>query len=1037
MLGGTDKLSTVSAAALRSLRLTIRRQPIRPTRRRLARLAPTLAAFAFGTVAVSRPAATQASAPLALGQSVQVALDPGRARSYSFALNADEYFQLAFSPAPPMRVSIELLDPEGQVAQRDEIAATQVLCGIAPSAGGFLLTIRPAEIGVRGEVEVAREISRAAGPGDVERCQGERAFWQGRAEEKEGDIDSALASYDRALSAYRKAADLTGQVKALFRAGRALHERGGPDNVERGRTKFEEALPLADQLAPSAATDRLAASACASLWSNVGLWLRNQGNAQRAEALYARAVEVSRAWPEDLDLAGRLKFLGDAAVQAGDRETGRQSYLEALSLAADDPARRDLSARAEIGLGQLSDRLEEAIAHFDVAGAMAPGDPEIAFLARHERCVALFRFGALGEALFECQAALVLACTTEDPLGNQAASLNTLGSLSVDLGSYQKAGDQFEQARQIFASIGATGAAAGALLNRGIAQLELEQFDPAHESLDRTLSIAREAHDPATEGLALVQLGKLELERPKGDPAQARHRLLEALDLAARSTDPALLADTRLQLAWAEARLGKPQDALVELAAALDLAESLGDPVRRSAVLTRRAEVLYAKGDLLAALSAVDQAVAVIDDLRTQATPGLRASFLARRRHTFELQIEILMRLADSKPDAGYDLRAFEASESARARSLLDLLAERRAGGETAPARALSAAQIQSVLAPGDLLLEYLRAQKATFLFAVTHDSLAAFRLDASTIDGSLRWFTAALASPQSLAPALRLRARTLYGALLAPVTDRLAKANRLIVAADGDLYDLPFETLTAPANEGTAPAYLVEGRAISYVPSASTLARLGDLPLADGPALVAFASPDPGGDLPHLPRVEEEVREIAELFPGQSRTFLGAEATEDRFRNERALIGTTRRLHFAAHGYLSEDPEQMGIHLSRDPARAGDGLLQAFEILDLDLHADLVVLSACETARGQRLAGEGTLGLPRAFFYAGARSVVVSLWRAEDRATAALMIAFYRALSRGVDKAEALRQAKLERIAAGDVPRLWAPFVLVGSPVR
>jgi CHAT domain-containing protein/Tfp pilus assembly protein PilF len=1017
--------------------LTIPAEPIRSARRRRDRLAGILAAFLSSAFATAWAGAAQDVAPLVLGQSVEVDPAPGATRAFSLRLSAGEYFQLAFSPDSAARVTVELRDPEGRVEQTAEVEATQVLCGIAQSAGDYSLGIRRAP-DTQGNLEVAREIGRPTRPGDVDLCRGERAFWQGRGEEKQGAIAPALASYDRALAAFEQAGDLTGQVKALFRAGRALYFRREPGDAKRGQAKYDQALPLADRLANAAATDRLAASACASLWGNVGLLLRDRGDAQGAEALYARAVEVARAWPKDLDLAQRLQFLGYSAAQAGDREKALRSYLEAVSLAQEEPPRRALSAQVEIGIGQMSDRLESALAHYDVAASLAPDDPEIAFLARHERCVALFRFGAFGEALSECQLALALTCDSRTAKADEAASFNTLGSLFVDLGSYEKASAHFERARQIFSEIGTPGPAGDAQLNRGVAQLALGQFDQAVQSFEQTLAVAREANDAASAGLALTQLGKLELERPNGDPARARQLLTEALALAERSNAPALEADARLELASAEARLGNSEGGLAQLVPALALAESLGDPVRRASVLTRRAEVLYARNELEAALAAVDQAAGLIDGLRTQATPGLRASFLARRRRTFELQIEILMRLHEAKPDAGYDAKAFEASESARARSLLDLLAERRAGGENSPtARALTAEQVHDALAPGDLLLEYLRSERATFLFAVTRDRLAAFRLDATAIDGSLRPFTASLANPQSVAQGIRLRATALYRVLLGPVTEFLTNARRVIVAADGDLYDLPFETLVAPATSGGRSAYLIESRTISYVPSASTLAHLGELPLGNGPEFLGFAAPEAGGGLPYLPLVEEEVRRIAALFPERSRIFLSAEATEVRFRSENALVTAARRLHFAAHGYLSEDPELMGIHLSRDPAHGSDGLLQAFEILGLDLHADLVVLSACETARGQRIPGEGTLGLPRAFFYAGARTVVVSLWRAEDSATAALMVAFYRALSRGVDKAEALRQAKLERIAAGDVPRLWAPFVLVGSPVR
>ncbi len=971
---------------------------------------------------------------IAVGQSVEIELSAGVPRSFDLEVGAGEYVQVVFSPRPGISIRASLEDPAQRTVASAEIAATQVLCGITDSAGLATLSIELAPASAPGRLTVEREIGRPARPGDPDHCAGDRAYWQGRAAERRGEIAAALEGYESALASYRKADDLAGQVQALFRSGRALGARGGPGDDARERTMYDQALPLAERLADLASTDLPAASACANLWGTVGRLHLERGDSDGAQAFYDRAVAVARAWPDDLDLPSRLKYMADAARQAGDRSAASAGYLETLALAGKNPV---LAAQAEIGLGQIADRLEEALAHFDVAAASVPESLEIAFLTRHERCVALSRFGALGEALQECQTALLLACATSGAKGNEAASLNNLGSLYVDLGSYDKAAAQFEQAETFFRSFGETGNAGDALLNRGIAEVALGRFDPAEKRLEEALAIARDGHDDRSQGVALVQLGRWDLLRPNGDPERARGRLSEALELATRTRAADLEADARLELSSALDRLGRSDEALAELETASGLAATLQDPIRQSAVLTRRAEILLDRGALDAALAAIDEAVRKVDALRAEATSGFRASFLARRRRTFELQVEILMRLHEAKPGEGYDVRAFEASESARARSLLDLLAERRAGGEAVAARALSASQIRAALGPGELLLEFLRSQDATFLFAVRSESLAAFRLDARAIGGTLRNFTGALADPRSLAPGLRLAGSKLYRALLGPVDGPIAEARRLIVAADGDLYDLPFETLVAPVRADAAAGFLIERLPISYVPSASILARLGDLPLREGPDFVGFAAPNPGGGLPALPKVEDEVLRIAALFPGRSRTFLGAEATEGRFRAELPAVGTAKRLHFAAHGYLSEDPEQMGIHLSPDPARRGDGLLQAFEILGLDLHADLVVLSACETARGQRVPGEGTLGLPRAFFYAGAKSVVVSLWRAEDRATAALMESFYRALAGGADKAEALRRAKLDRLAVGDVPRQWAPFVLVGSPVR
>jgi len=227
-------------------------------------------------------------------------------------------------------------------------------------------------------------------------------------------------------------------------------------------------------------------------------------------------------------------------------------------------------------------------------------------------------------------------------------------------------------------------------------------------------------------------------------------------------------------------------------------------------------------------------------------------------------------------------------------------------------------------------------------------------------------------------------------------------------------------------------------------VPSAGVLRGLrvkgiegqGDA-AADAPSLVAFGDPVYSRDsLPPLPATRLEVEAIARLYPtDRVAIYLGAEATEESVKSGRP--SSARRLHFAVHGQLDEmRPELSGLLLSREPQSNEDGILQAYEIFNLDLHADLVVLSACETGLGKQLAGEGLVGLSRAFFYAGTPSLVVSLWSVADASTADIMIEFYRRLNRGEGKAEALRSAKRQALDADRLahPFHWASFILVGD---
>lgn len=192
------------------------------------------------------------------------------------------------------------------------------------------------------------------------------------------------------------------------------------------------------------------------------------------------------------------------------------------------------------------------------------------------------------------------------------------------------------------------------------------------------------------------------------------------------------------------------------------------------------------------------------------------------------------------------------------------------------------------------------------------------------------------------------------------------------------------------------------------------------------------------GWKLHRLEASGQEVNGIAKLYePDEVTLYLRQAATEENVKGSSDL-GTARRIHFATHGVMSErQPQYSGLVLTLDEDPQEDGLLQVYEIFNLKLNADLVVLSACETGLGKEVKGEGIIGLTRAFLYAGTPSVVVSLWPVVDRSTARLMAKFYEELNQRPDKAEALRRAKLEMIKAGGRsahPFHWAPFILIGE---
>jgi CHAT domain-containing protein len=300
---------------------------------------------------------------------------------------------------------------------------------------------------------------------------------------------------------------------------------------------------------------------------------------------------------------------------------------------------------------------------------------------------------------------------------------------------------------------------------------------------------------------------------------------------------------------------------------------------------------------------------------------------------------------------------------------------------------------------------------------------------------------------------------RRLYDALIRPVRSNLpAKGvRRLTIIPNGPLFRLSFAALMSENGR-----YLIEDYAIHYAPAAGvfnytiqTKKRIADLPLSY--VLVANPSGMPstadGKALPRLPGSEEEVRRISQLLPqGKVTTLRGPNADEPSVR--KAMM-SAKVIHLATHGIV-DDRDPLGSYLALgriNNSATADGRLTAAEVYDLDLHADLVVLSACRTGLG-RISGDGVAGLARSFFYAGAASVVSTLWDVADGPASQLVTTFYSSLNRtsNEDKVDALRTAQLNLLRSlrngqlraetpfgslvlPEDPVLWAGFVLMGEP--
>ncbi|HEX4964689.1 MAG TPA: CHAT domain-containing tetratricopeptide repeat protein [Thermoanaerobaculia bacterium] len=704
----------------------------------------------------------------------------------------------------------------------------------------------------------------------------------------------------------------------------------------------------------------------------------------------------------------------------------------------------------------------------------------------------------------------------------EGLTLSNRGNLLGALGQTQRALDDLDRTLSLLEE----NSKAGALEIRGYLRSQAGQPGPAAKDLARALDLHRRAGDRRGEAVALNDLGLLyqSLDRKKArrafDEAAAIFRELgDRSNEAVVSVNRGRLRAGDGDLSGAEADFEWARKAFV----------AAGQPLNEAMALLGLAKVQRERGDLLGALRTVETSLARIEALRTQ--PGslaLRTSFFASYQDPFGFAVDTAMELHGREPRGGYDAKALETAERARARTLLDALAQAGANpwqrvdpalqareaaaregleaayqrrqalvGSGASATQLEAAERdlrqhlgelerleaaishsappdatfqplsleairKATLAPDTLLLEYALGERRSFLWVVSSRDLHSYELPRKAdLEEAAQKAHGLLADRRrtlvrrEVEPALARLSRLLLG----PAVSQLDR-HCLVVVPDGALHLIPFGALPDPAAEGVP---LLTHHEIVSVPSASSLAalRLEAAARKPAPALVAvladpvFESTDPRvasrrprpapsapGRSRRFPRLRfsrEEARDLLSLAPPGERLLALDFAASHELATSGAL-GRFRILHFATHAIVdTEQPELSGIVLSMvdELGRPRDGLLRTYQIYQLHLPADLAVLSACETALGKNIRGEGVVGLTRAFFHAGARRVMVSLWPVEDRATADLMHRFYEGLfRRGRTPAEALRQAQddMRRQPNRQDPHFWGGFVLQGD---
>jgi CHAT domain-containing protein/Tfp pilus assembly protein PilF len=881
----------------------------------------------------------------------------------------------------------------------------------------------------------------------------------GRTAVERGDLPTAEAYWRRALAIREKLAPGSLDVASIVNnLGSLMQLRSDLTGAE---DYLRRALAIRETLAPGSL------EVAASL-NNLALLVDDREDLAAAEQYLRRSLAiVEKLAPDSLEVAWRLNNLGNLARRRGDLAV------------ADDYYRRALILKERINPGNL-----DVASTLDNLGIVAGDRGDLAAAEKYYR----------------------RALTIEEKLAPRsldlASSLSNLGSLEAKRGDLAAAEESLRRALAIREALAPEGAGVAESLRSlgGVAERH-HDLATAEEHYRRALAMS-EKRTPGTLHVAssLTDLGNLAEKR--GDLAAAEEYHRRALEIRQRvAPGTTTEAESLHALGLIQRRSGRIETASDLLLRALDAFEHQttrlgGTEEVRSGFAAQYEGYYHDSIETLVELNRPAEALHVLERSRARSLLAL----LAERDVLFTADLAPDLAREKRLRDAEYDrvqariAQLSPAKDGAEVQELLDRLREVREKQEEIADRIrkasprfaslqypepLDLAGVRNALDPGTTLLAYSVGADKTVLFVVqptdvpgTGVAVLSLPVGETVLREKTEAFRNGIQRPLGVGrPALLARARGLYDILVRPAESQIAASRRLLISPDGPLHSLPFAALVRqePGSARTAAAYLVEWKPVHVVASATVYAELRKSrraePLQPG-RLVAFGDPrypvlskDQAGAIEDpdvrsvtqsfrlrpLPYTRNEVEDITSLFADRAQKYLGEEATEERAKS----VGKDARyVHFACHGTLDERfPLNSALALTI-PGRLAEGqdngLLQAWEIFDqVRLDADLVTLSACNTGLGKEMGGEGLLGLTRAFHYAGARSVLATLWAVSDKSTPLLMKRFYGYLRAGKSRDEALQAAQIDLIrmrpaAKGPLdlshPVRWAAFQLSGD---
>jgi CHAT domain-containing protein/tetratricopeptide (TPR) repeat protein len=851
--------------------------------------------------------------------------------------------------------------------------------------------------------------------------------------------EDARADFVAARDIYRTIGDRNDEAESLNDIALTYHYEG---ELDKALALYQEALAI-PVTPPNPERE-------ARITNNIGGIFYVRGEADEALRYFALAYE---AHDELGNTVGRMDSAANAASQyrlIGEWDAALASYEQSRLLALELRDRR-MEARVLSGIGRTYQAL-----------------------GRNER------------ALIYLRRALPLRRTVQDARG-EASTLSALGDALLATQDLPAARDAYSGALTIRRKIRDTARTTEPLLGLARVSLDAGEIAAARARAEEAVAVAADAGRPRDEAEARFLLGVI--EQRAGRLTEAETALHQAQALAESVNSPDVVTACLVELARLRRDRGDLEGAMDLTSDALARIESLRS---RIAAPELRATFL---GDRDAAY-ALHTDVAIELARASPDGPWLREAFDTAERRRARMMLELLREHQNDLPGVqDSDLRARRLALHRKARGIAARLAQSRDSQPELEARLVEVLSeldgveslvrrsnpeyaeltapgtidldaLQRLLGPGRIVLEYDLGEERAYLFAISSERVAVFDLaPTEQIETVVREYYAAISilDAEGFGREREL-ASNLSAMLLAPAAEFL-DAVEIAIVADGALHYLPFGALPLPGGPATMP--MVAQRRIVQPPSSALLlqhdtnADAGSLATIAILADPAFSRDDPrvagAGEISSTNRVPaadepasrsdgpyrltatgDEARALSALFPVDRRLVATGPAAS-RARVMSGELASYSILHFATHGLFdSEYPMLSGITLSTVDALGEpvDGFLGIHDAHNLNLSAELIVLSGCETALGREMNAEGMVGLTHGFFYAGVPRVAASLWRVPERATAQLMTRFYEGMivdGLGPGGALAAAQEELRKSRRWRDPYYWAGFTLQG----